>query len=223
MTIQTIEIDGLVYVYDTETTGIPDFKAPSEAVHQPHLVDIAALLFDKEGNFVDCYEAMVAPNGWVIPDEVAAIHGITTEMALNNGVPEEEAIAGFLDIHNQAAQRVAHNRQFDDRIMRIAFMRYRDEAFADQFKAAPGFCTCQSTINIVKLPPTEKMKRAGFNKYKQPKVSEALEFFTGDQLDGAHRAYADAEAAARIYFVMHGVRMAQFPNDLDYYEAKKEQ
>ena len=36
----------LALFYDTETTGLPDFKAPSEAQHQPHIVQLAALLVD---------------------------------------------------------------------------------------------------------------------------------------------------------------------------------
>ena len=32
--------------YDTETQGLPDFKAPSDAEHQPHIVQIACALVD---------------------------------------------------------------------------------------------------------------------------------------------------------------------------------
>lgn len=32
----------LVYFFDTETTGLPQFKLPSNDPSQPHLVDLAA-------------------------------------------------------------------------------------------------------------------------------------------------------------------------------------
>ncbi|MBN4175026.1 DNA polymerase III alpha subunit [Pseudomonas savastanoi pv. glycinea] len=68
----------------------------------------------------------------------------------------------------------------------------------------PNYCTCQSSKNIVKCPPTAKMIRAGFGKqFKVPTVAEALRHFTGEELVGGHRARPDTEACARIYFAMN--------------------
>ena len=77
----------LIYTFDTETTGLPQFKLPSDDPSQPHLVDVAALLYDEDATLIDSFEAIIRPDGWVIPDEVAAIHGITTEMAMDLGIP----------------------------------------------------------------------------------------------------------------------------------------
>lgn len=192
----------LIYFYDTETTGLPHFRLPSDDPLQPHLVDVAALLYNEAGFVVDSFEAIVRPDGWTIPDEVAAIHGITQEMAMDLGIPESEALDGFMAIHERAGLRVAHNRQFDDRIMRIALMRYRDQDTAEAFKAAPGYCTCNASRDIVKCPPTAKMIKAGFTKYKNPTLAEAYRHFTGEDLQGAHRAREDAEGCALIYFAM---------------------
>lgn len=194
----------LICFFDTETTGLPNFKMPSEDPSQPHIVDICALLYTPDGELVDSFEAMIKPDGWVIPDEVAAIHGITTEMALAEGIPETEALLGFLAIWRQAGLRVAHNVSFDDRILRIGLMRFFGEEIANDFKAGPNYCTCQTSKNLVKCPPTEKMIRAGFgNQYKVPTVAEALLHFTGEELVGGHRARPDTEACARIYFAMN--------------------
>lgn len=191
-----------IYTYDTETTGLPQFKLPSNDPSQPHLVDIAALLYTEDGTLTDSFEAIIRPDGWVIPDEVAAIHGITTEMAMDVGIPESEALDGFMAIHEQAGMRIAHNRPFDDRIMRIALMRYRGEEAANAFKAGAGYCTCQASRDIVKCPPTAKMIKAGFTKYKNPTLAEAYRHFTGEELEGAHRAMADAKGCALIYFAL---------------------
>jgi DNA polymerase III epsilon subunit-like protein len=196
----------LLTPYDTETTGLPLFKEPSDDPRQPHLVDICILAYDANGALVDSFEAMVRPDGWVIPNEVAVIHGITTEMAMDMGIPEAEALDGFMAIHERAGLRIAHNIQFDDRIMRIALSRYRGKDAADAFKTTPGYCTCQSSKNLVKCPPTEKMIAAGFGRpgqYKVPTVAEALLHFTGEELVGGHRARPDTEACARIYFAMN--------------------
>ncbi|MEX5343057.1 3'-5' exonuclease [Pseudomonas sp. I2] len=199
----------LICVFDTETTGLPAFKQPSDHPDQPHIVDICALLYTPEGELVDSFEAMVRPDGWSIPNEVSVIHGITNELALEHGIAEAAAIEGFLDIWNRAGLRVAHNVSFDDRIMRIGFKRFQDAWVAESYREAAKFCTCQATTNIVQCPPTEKMIASGRGHlFKQPTVAEALKFFTGEDLVGGHRARPDAEACARVYFKLQTYQSA---------------
>lgn len=199
----------LICVFDTETTGLPAFKLPSTDPSQPHIVDICALLYTPEGELVDSFEAMIKPDGWVIPDEVAAIHGITTEMALAEGIPETEALLGFLAVWRQASVRVAHNVAFDDRILRIGLTRFFGDEIADDFKAGASYCTCLNSKNLVQCPPTAKMVAAGFgNQFKNPTVAEALLHFTGEELVGGHRARPDTEACARIYFALQQLKAA---------------
>ena len=82
-----------ILFYDTETTGLPDFKAPSEAPHQPHIVQLAALLVDPDSRqTIASMDVIVRPAGWTIPGEVAAVHGITTERAEAVGVQEKLAV-----------------------------------------------------------------------------------------------------------------------------------
>lgn len=194
----------LITPYDTETTGLPLFRDPSDDPRQPHLVDICIMAYSADGALVDSFEAMVRPNGWVIPAEVTAIHGITNEMAMDLGIPESEALDGFMAIHDRAGLRIAHNISFDDRIMRIALSRYRGKEAADAFKTTPGYCTCQNSKNLVQCPPTAKMIAAGFGRqFKVPTVAEALRHFTGEELVGGHRARPDTEACARVYFAIN--------------------
>nr|WP_299241463.1 hypothetical protein [uncultured Halomonas sp.] len=37
-----------ILFFDTETTGLPDWKVPSDSEHQPHLVQLAAVLADDD-------------------------------------------------------------------------------------------------------------------------------------------------------------------------------
>ena len=53
----------LITPYDTETTGLPLFRDPSDDPRQPHLVDICILAFNADGTLVDSFEAMVRPDG----------------------------------------------------------------------------------------------------------------------------------------------------------------
>lgn len=208
-------------VFDTETTGLPDWKQPSEAPQQPHLVEIAAILFDGS-NEVDLFHALVKPDGWAwdADSEAFKTHGITVERCMDEGIPEPEAVARFPALHARADIRVAHNESFDARILRIAFKRYghgasgwdmltQDErdAIADTFKSRPAYCTCNAAKPIMKLPPTEKMAaNPRFrNSHKPPNLQEAHQHFLGEAFEGAHGALADARACARVYFAMNPI------------------
>lgn len=199
----------LICVFDTETTGFPHWKLPSDDPRQPHLVDVCALLYTPEGELVDSFEAMVRPDGWDIPSDVAAIHGITNEIALEHGIPEALAVEGFLGIWRRAGLRVAHNVAFDDRIMRIGLRRFADSWVADDYRQGANYCTAVKTKLICQLPPTEAMKATNLkNSLKTPTVSEALKFFTGQEMADAHRARPDAEACARVYFALQAYQSA---------------
>lgn len=190
----------MINVFDTETTGLPDWKQPSEAGHQPHIVEIAALLCDTTGKVIDRFEAIVRPNGWEITPEMTAIHGISHEQAMDTGIAEAEALEAFLALHSRADIRAAHNATFDDRIIRIAMSRYHSKELADSFKdGSEKFCTCYSA----------RGKVAGIGN-KLPTLAEAYKHFTGEDLVEAHRAMPDAQACARVYFALQSVAMPAF-------------
>jgi DNA polymerase-3 subunit epsilon len=203
-------------IYDTETQGLPDWRTPSEDPCQPHIVELAALLVDVDTReVIDQVDAIIKPDGWVIPAEASAIHGITTEQAMDVGRPEREVVEQFVALWRHAGFRVAHNRPFDDRIMRIAINRLlQDEALAEEFKAGKGECTQAMSTPILKLPPTAKMVAARRNHYKSANLTEAYEFFTGRKMQGAHRAMDDVRACLAVYWaIKDGITTARPPQD----------
>lgn len=196
----------LALFYDTETTGLPDFKAPSESAHQPHIVQLAALLVDMDTReTLQSMDVITRPDGWTIPDEVAAVHGITTEHAKAVGIPERLAIEMFMELWS-GRNRVAHNQQFDARILRIALMRHQSTEVAEIWKGAAAECTAIMATPICRIPPTAKMVNAGFNKFKTPNLGEAYRHFTGNELQNAHSAIADVMACRDVYFAIKGAK-----------------
>ena len=71
--------------FDTETSGLPNnWNAPVTDVNNwPRLVQIAWLIFDKQGNKLAENMSVIRPNGIVIPKEASDIHKITQEEALD--------------------------------------------------------------------------------------------------------------------------------------------
>ena len=204
----------LALFYDAETTGLPDFKAPSEAAHQPHIVQLAALQVDLDTRqTIQSMDVIVRPHGWTIPDEVAAVHGITTEHAADVGIPERLAVEMFMDLWNNR-NRVAHNEQFDARILRIALMRHQGNIFhspsgksvPDIWKEGRAECTARMATPICALPPTDKMKAVGRFHHKTPNLGEAYRHLTGNNLQNAHSAMADVLACRDVYFAIKGAQ-----------------
>jgi len=193
----------LVCAYDTETTGLPDWKNPSDSHHQPHLVQLAAILADEDtGKVISTLDLIIQPDGWDIPQEVADIHGITNEIANEVGVNEMIAVALFLQMVG-SAKRLAHNRTFDQRIIRIATKRYFPENVQEKWAEKENHdCTMMMAKPIMQMEPK------GRYGYKSPKLSEAYQHFMGKELQDAHSAIADARACLDIYFAMKGLTSA---------------
>lgn len=173
--------------YDTETTGIPNWKVPSDSPEQPHLVSLAAILVNAETReIVESMDVIVKPDGWEIPEETIAIHGITMEQAEKEGIPEKEALEMFLKMRGDH-ERVAFNKTFDQRIVRIACKRYLDEEQIEKWAVKDDHhCSMRMAKSVI----------GG----KQPKLVEAYKHFTGEEMQGNHNAMADTEASMVVYW-----------------------
>lgn len=197
-----------IICWDTETTGLPEWGLPSDHPDQPHIVQFACIVADADtGKQLAAIDLIVKPDGWVIPDECAAIHGITTAHASAVGIPEKDVMSLFLAL-GLGRTHVAHNSSFDQRIMRIALKRYFGDAAAEEFKARKFECTQLLSTPILKLPPTAKMRAAGRNHFKSANLAEAYKHFTSRELQNAHSAMADVQGCMEVYFAIKGVPAA---------------
>lgn len=188
-------------VFDTETTGLPLWNDPSDDPRQPHIVDIACSLFDPRGLEVERFDAIINP-GVEIPAEVAAIHGITTEVAQTEGVDPGIALAQFLAMSRRATAVVGHNVSFDIRMVRILAARLTGEKWDNPL---PTFCTMRRTTNVCQiLGPKARHARD----WKWPTLAEATRHFFNEDHVGAHRARPDCDATARIYFHLREKELA---------------
>jgi DNA polymerase III epsilon subunit-like protein len=168
---------------DTETTGVK----PSDRI-----VSICCAFYDFRGEEVSSMYALVKPDGFTIPPDATAIHGITTERALRDGF----SLASTLDSLSAEISRrspkilVGHNVEFDLAIVLREYARVRRP---EPFTAMRSFCTMKETTEICRLP-------GKFGDYKWPKLGELHRHLFGKPLSGAHDAKADVEACARCFF-----------------------
>lgn len=188
----------MILGYDTETTNLPLWNDPSDDPRQPHVIQLAMILYEMDGTEVDRFCSIVQPGpGAVMGTEAFEAHGISLERAMAEGICPKEATRKFLDWAGRAKLRVGHNESFDRRIMRIAAARHLGFKWDAE---APAFCTLYKSKFIVNLPPTPKMIAAGMPGPKAPKLSECVEHFFNEPLEGAHDALVDVEASMRVFW-----------------------
>lgn len=184
-------------IYDTETTNFPNWKVPSGDKSQPHLVSLAALQCNAEtGNIIQSIDLIIKPEGWESSEGAFNVHGITKEYSMDVGISEQLAIEMLIDLCSNSI-RVAHNKKFDQRIIRIGLKRYLSEQIQEKWAEKESHkCTMQMAKPIMKLP---MVGRGGL---KNPNLAEAYKYFTGKELKNAHSAMVDTKACKEIYFAM---------------------
>lgn len=197
-----------ILVFDTETTGLADFRAPVDALSQPWPVQIAGILFDEKGKRRATLEIIVKPECPISPD-AEKVHGLTLDICEAVGYSALVGCNMFYRLLSKADMVVAHNFQFDRLIMRAA--AHRSGFSTDDFFAPKQqFCTMQQSKDICRLPPSDKMLAKGMKGPKVPSLAEAYQHFFKRGFSDAHTALADAEACAEIFWELvnnHGIRL----------------
>ena len=120
----------MILVYDTETTGLPrDWNAPlTDGDNWPRLVQLAWQLHEPNGKLVSRGNHTVRPDGFTIPYNAAKVHGITTERALEVGVPLADVMAAFGQDLDRAEYVMGHNVGFDVNIVGAEWIRMGESA-----------------------------------------------------------------------------------------------
>ena len=179
--------------FDTETTGVPkDWKSPiTNFDNWPRIVQLAWLVYDRNGNQILKNEFIIKPGGFEIPIEASNIHGITTQYALENGVPLEDVLFQFEKHCEKSKYLIAHNINFDSKVIGSEYLRTLSRNPVSKLEK---ICTMESSTNFCKIP--------GSYGYKWPKLSELHIKLFGVDFEGAHDALADIEATAKCFWEM---------------------
>lgn len=179
--------------FDTETTGLPkSWQAPvSDLDNWPRIVQLAWILSEDNGEQISGQNYIIKPEGFLIPEESSRVHGISTEKALKEGVDLEEALNNFAYDLSRSNLLVAHNINFDEKIIGAEFLRKNVESNLGNISK---FCTMRSTTNYCQIE-----KKNGYG-YKWPRLEELHLKLFRKNFDNAHDALADVKACARCFF-----------------------
>lgn len=183
----------MILFFDTETTGKANFKLPCDHPDQPRLVQLGAIMCNEEGKEISSMNLIVRPDGYTIPEEAAALHGIPHSLACAVGLPAVRVLNIFHELARSSATFVAHNIDFDEFVLNGEFLRHKYTKLPFETDAQ-FLCTMKGMMDFCKLT-------GGYNgEYKWPSLQEA--YFTAfDQpFDGEHDAMADVRACMALHF-----------------------
>ncbi len=194
-------------VFDTETTGLPRNKwrgALQGPDNWPDLVSICWLVYDNDWDLVRKEYHVVRPEGWTIPAESSAIHGITQQVASASGEPLAAVLGRFAEDLKTAGRLVAHNMAFDKNVVQGVF-KWRLGVEPADFWPAVEFCTMEASRELLRLPWKSFQNPSKPLTYKPPRLSELWAYaFQGTPQPPAHNSEGDALATAAIYMKMWG-------------------
>tara|TARA_R110002073_G_scaffold313380_2_gene485263 strand:- start:31067 stop:35446 length:4380 start_codon:yes stop_codon:yes gene_type:complete len=192
-------------IFDTETTGLPkSWNAPiTDTDNWPRCIQIAWQLHDEMGNLVEHNDFLVQPDGFNIPYDAERIHGISTDLAVEQGIPLDQG----LELFNEALQKtkfiVGQNLAFDLNIMGCEFHRLGVESNLTEL---PVLDTCtEKTALMCQIPGG----RGG--KFKLPTLTELHNHLFGTGFGEAHNATADVEATTRCFLEL--IRLKEFTKE----------
>jgi DNA polymerase III subunit alpha len=192
-------------IFDTETTGLPKrWNAPiSDTDNWPRCIQIAWQLHDAMGNCVEHEDYLVQPEGFNIPYDAEKIHGISTELAQEQGIPLREVLEKFNEALSKTKFVVGQNVKFDLNIMGCEFFRLD---IANQLQELPVLDTCtEHTASLCKLPGGR------YGKFKLPTLTELHQYLFKAPFNDAHNATADVEATTRCFLEL--IRREEFTKE----------
>lgn len=178
--------------FDCETIGLPkDYSASYEDVDNwPRIMSLAWSLSDHEGiSHVERYH-MIKPDGWEVPqDKFWTDNGYSTERSMAEGVDIDEVLQLFMTDIAQADILVAHNLNFDHRIVWAEIIRSGREPKSGMHK----ICTMMSSTKYANIPGKN-------GRPKWPKLFELHRVLFNADFEGAHDALADVIACRNCFY-----------------------
>jgi DNA polymerase III epsilon subunit-like protein len=192
-------------IFDTETSGLPEERNQSiYSTHKwPHIIQLAYIVFDTSSNkIIEHYESLVQLNTIQISKESIAIHNITNEMCMNNGLPILEVLSRFICVLSSADMIIGHNIDFDINMICVEcirnslpfnFTRNKEE------KPILKYCTMMKGKTITNIETTSLN---GKKYIKYPKLIELYKHYFKEELAGLHNALIDVLACFRCYYKM---------------------
>lgn len=179
--------------FDTETNGLPEnWKAPvTDTDNWPRVTQLGWQLYDEDENLISEKSHLIKPDGWEIPKEKFFIdNNMSTERCEEFGIPLDEAVSEFFEDMKSAEYLIAHNMDFDIKVIGSEFVRLD----VKPEKELKKICTMKETTSFCKVLPFR------YGSYKWPTLTELHVKLFNEEFEGAHDALDDVKACSKSFF-----------------------
>ena len=190
-----------ILIFDTETTGLPtnwNAKGPKWYKSWPYIVQLSWIFYDIDDDTYKKEDYIIKlPLKVTIPEESIKIHGITNEIMNTQGVNFMKALTQFL-IHLQSADFiVAHNLNFDKKMMLAEFARRN---MVNHFELVHGidYCTMRNSEELCGLTKTSLISGLPIKKF--PRLVELHYCLFKENVCNLHNAFNDVLVCLRCYY-----------------------
>lgn len=183
------------FFFDTETTGFPERSGnrlpPPKSLDKYDSARIVSIswIVTRQQRVVSQAYYVVRPDGFVVPPESTAIHGITHEEAMSTGCPIATVFDTLKEALDGVATMVAHNIDFDIRVLTSELIRAGREDLVSLVDGMHHVCTMKKGREVTK-------KRA------YPKLADLYRALYGEEMEGAHNAQYDTYYCFKCYTKM---------------------
>lgn len=195
-------------IFDTETTGLPkNYKAPiTDLDNWPRVVQLAWQVYDLTGKKIQEGNFIVRPDGFTIPFNSEKVHGISTQQALEEGIPIAEVFTEFEKALAISRVLIGHNLEFDERVVGSEYVRLQKPTPLERYLRVD---TKEQSTEFCAIPGG-----AGGG-FKWPTLDELHRTLFDISFTGAHDALADVAATARCFLelIRRNVIELSLPSD----------
>ena len=210
-----------VLVFDVETSGLLPKKDKTNPNHipveaYPHILQLSYAKYDISTNqLVETYDTYIKVKKEVeISDTITALTGITRRHC-NKGSSIMDAISQFYQAYITSDVIVAHNIDFDKKMILVELERNRQEFIQnspecmtifnstyEELNGVEHYCSMRkgTVITNIMVPSKYPGKPPSL---KWPRLNELYaKLFDGETVDGLHNAMVDVLVCLRCYMKM---------------------
>jgi len=208
-------------VFDVETTGLlPRGKRNNEPTpinEYPHIIQLSFAIYDySQKKIVQQYDSYVDIDDSIeISETITELTGITREICKTKGRPIVEILEKFYEAYMFCQILVAHNMDFDEKMILIEIERNRPYimdhkphcfmTFNSMYEKVHGierFCTMKNGIDVCNILVESKFPGRSPRK-KWPKLIELHSKLFGEKsVNGLHNSMIDVLVCLSCYLKM---------------------